>query len=110
MIDTDADRRTLLKLLGMCAVATVTDCAPRETPREGLLRLLDLKRAERDWLDVLSSDEQRELYGLLTSDPVKPRAIPLLARVLGSRSHVLAFVDYPSVRDQRSVCDGLIRE
>ncbi len=110
MIEIDADRRTLLKLLGIFAVASVTDCASGETPREGLARLLDLKRDERGWLEVLSSDEQRELYGLLSSESVKPRAIPLMARVLGSRSHLFAFVDYPPVRDQRSVCDGLVRE
>jgi hypothetical protein len=111
MADADLDRRTLLKLLGVSTLAGVADCGPRETPREGLARLFDLEGDEQAWLDALSRGEQRELHDLLTGHgPVNRRAVPLVAKLLGPRSHLFAFVRYPPARDRRTVCDGLVRE
>jgi hypothetical protein len=112
MTDTDLDRRSLLKLIGGCTVASLAGCAPTESPREGLVRLLDLNGDEQPWLDALDGGEQRELYDLLSGpEPAaSPRAVALVAKLLGPRSRLFAFVRYPPVPDRRSVCDGLIRE
>ncbi len=112
MLDTDLDRRSLLKLLGGCTAAGIAGCAAPEAPRDGLARLFDLVGEEQRWVDALSQAEQRELYDLVSRpEPVvNPRAVGLVAKFLGPRSHLFAFVRYPAVVDRRSVCDGLIRE
>jgi hypothetical protein len=112
MQDPDLDRRSLLKLLGGCAAAGLAGCAGAETPREGLARLFDLAGEEQAWLNALNDGEQRELYDLLSTgrSAANRRAVHLVAKLLGPRSHVFGFVRYPLVADQRSVCDGLVRE
>lgn len=112
MQDADLDRRSLLKLLGGCTAAGVAGCAGTETPREGLARLFDLDRGEQAWLNALSGDEQRELYELLSgpAPASDPRAVRLVTKLLGPRSRLFAFVRYPPAGDERSVCDGLVRE
>jgi hypothetical protein len=111
MQDADLDRRSLLKLLGECTAAGLAGCAGAETAREGLARLFDLTGEEQAWLNALNDAEQRELYDLLSSGgAANPRAVRLVAKLLGPRSHLFAFVRYPPARDERSVCDGLVRE
>ena len=112
MQDADLDRRSVLKLLGGYTAAGLAGCAGAETPREGLARLFDLSGEEQGWLDALNDGEQRELYYLLTAggSVANPRAVRLVAKMLGPRSHLFAFVGYPPARDERSVCDGLVRE
>ena len=110
------DRRSLLKLIsGLLAAAalpqsTVSGWAEPET----LASLIGLRGDQDNWLGDLSADEQRELYRGLTETagtrPVPPRTLKLLAKVLGRRSRLFAFLDYPRVEDTRSVCDGLMRE
>lgn len=109
--DFDIARRRLLKLLG-CAAAGLAGCAPAETPREGIARLLDLDGAEQQWLNVLDEREQRELYDIL-SDPqpeTMRRAERLMMKVLSPRSRLFAFVGYPAAADRRTGCDGLVFE
>lgn len=77
--------------------------------------MLGLRAGEESWLAELTSDEQQELHRTLTQSqdrarPVAPRTIDLLAKVLGRRSRLFAFLDYPQVADTRSLCDGLMRE
>lgn len=112
MHDTDLDRRSLLKLLGASTAAGLAGCAGTETPREGLARMFDLQGDEQAWLNALNDAEQRELYELLSgADRTSNiRAVRLIAKLLGPRSHLFAFVRYPTARDERSVCDGLVRE
>jgi len=112
MQETDLDRRSLLKLLGGCTAAGLAGCAGAESPREGLARLFDLTGEEQAWLDALNDGEQRELYDLLSAGDAagNPRAVRLVAKLLGPRSRLFAFVRYPPARDERSVCDGLVRE
>lgn len=112
MQDADFDRRCLLKLLGGSTAAGLAGCAGTETPREGLARIFDLQGDEQAWLNALNDAERRELYELLSGgDPASnPRAVRLVAKLLGPRSHLFAFVRYPQARDERSVCDGLVRE
>jgi hypothetical protein len=111
MPNADLDRRALLKLLGGCTAAGLAGCAGGESPREGLVRLFDLSGDERGWLDALTEAEQRDLYDRLTGpEAASPQAVRLVAKMLGPRSRLFAFVGYPPVQDRRSVCDGLIRE
>jgi hypothetical protein len=112
MQDADLDRRSLLTLLGGWTAAGLAGCAGAETPREGLARLFDLTGEEQAWLNALDDAEQRELYDLLSGGgaAASPRAVRLVAKLLGPRSHLFAFVRYPPARDERSVCDGLVRE
>jgi len=97
-------------MLGGSAVAGWVGCAQPESPRQGLVRLLGLNSNEIAWLDVLSDDEQRELHERLSDSQGNTRTIQLVARVLGPRSRVFAFLGYPALANRRSVCDGTVRE
>ncbi|MGH9369942.1 MAG: hypothetical protein ACRD15_00255 [Vicinamibacterales bacterium] len=112
MSEFDVDRRTILKLIGGCTAAGIAGCTAAEAPREGLVRIFDLAGDEQHWVDVLSPDEQRELYDLLARPEPEghPQAVRLVSKLLGARSRLFAFVRYPAVLDRRSVCDGLVRE
>ena len=69
------------------AAAGLVACAPPESPRQGLTRLLGLAVDQADWLDVLDDAEQTDLYGALTNPgEATPRAVGLLAKVL-AHSH-----------------------
>jgi hypothetical protein len=108
---TEFDRRTLLSLLSGAAAAGLAACAPLESPRQGLMRLLGLASHQADWLDVLNDAEQTDLYTALTSSgEAPPRAVELLAKVLSPRSRLMAFVGYGQASNRRTVCDGLFRE
>ena len=108
---TELDRRTLLSLLSGAAAAGLAGCAPSESPRQGLMRLLGLAEGQADWLDVLGDAELEDLYTALTaSREVPARAVGLLSKVLSTRSRLLAFVGYGQTGDQRTACDGLFRE
>ena len=108
---TELDRRTLLALLSGAAAAGLVACAPPESPRQGLVRLLDLAVDQADWLDVLEDAEQADLYAALISPgAATPRAVGLLAKVLSPRSRLMAFVGYGQASNRRTVCDGLFRE
>ena len=109
------DRRTLLKLLGGSALSLdlLTGCSTTEPLPTSLTELLGLEGNEREWIADLTSSEQEELLeGLFVLDnkPVSERTIELGLKVLSSRSRLFAFIQYPEVADERSVCDGLIRE
>ena len=111
MPNSDLYRRALLKLLGGCTAAGLAGCAAAETPREGLERIFDLSGDERRWVDALTEAEQRDLFERLTGpEAASPQAVRLVAKMLGPRSRLFAFVGYPPAQDRRSVCDGLIRE
>jgi hypothetical protein len=111
MHNTDLNRRALLRLLGGCTAAGLAGCAAEESPRDGIVRLLDLSGDERQWVDTLSDSEQRELHALLSgSDPAGPRAVRLIQKMIGRRSRLFAFVGYPQVPDRRNLCNGVIRE
>lgn len=108
---TELDRRTLLSLLSSAAAAGLVACAPSESPRQGLTRLLGLAVDQADWLDVLDDSEQTDLYDALTTPgEATPRAVALLSKVLAPRSRLLAFVGYGQTPNRRTVCDGLFRE
>jgi hypothetical protein len=108
---TEFDRRTLLSLLSGAAAAGLAACAPPESPRQGLMRLLGLSTDQADWLDVLDDAEQSDLYAVLTSPgQAPPRAVGLLAKVLSPRTRLMAFVGYGQASNRRTVCDGLFRE
>ena len=108
---TELDRRTLLSLLSGAAAAGLAGCAPPESPRQGLIRLLGLAIDQADWLDVLDDAEQMDLYAALTSSgEASSRAIGLLTKVLSPRSRLMAFVGYGQASNRRAVCDGLFRE
>jgi hypothetical protein len=80
---------------------------------ETLSGLLGLRPGQESWLGDLTPLEQAELRRALGEGgrrPVAPRTVQLLARVLGRRSRLYDFLGYPQVQDQRSVCDGLMRE
>jgi hypothetical protein len=108
---TEFDRRTLLSLLSGAAAAGLAACAPPESPRQGLTRLLGLDSDQAEWLDVLNDAEQTDLYATLTSpSEATSRAVGLLAKVLAPRSRLMAFVGYGQASNRRTVCDGLFRE
>lgn len=110
-IPVEVNRRTVLKLLASCAAACGIGCGQPESPREGLVRLLELEGEEVAWLDVLSDAEQRDLYeGLSGGQGGAPRTIQLLAKIIQPRSRLFAFVGYPALTNRRTVCDGLVRE
>ena len=108
---TELDRRTLLSLLSGAAAAGLAACAPSESPRQGLIRLLGLANDQTDWLDVLDEADQSDLYvALVGPGEASSRAIGLLAKVLSPRSRLMAFVGYGQASNRRAVCDGLFRE
>ena len=74
------------------------------------MRLLELDCEEVAWLEGLSDLEQRDLYENLSSGQGSSRTTELLAKVIGPRSRLFAFLDYPTLTNRRTVCDGLLRE
>jgi len=109
------DRRDLFKLAtGLLVSATIGEGATlTEAEVRTLAQLLGLEASQGGWLADLTPPEQEELRRALapgSQGPASPRTVQLLARVLGPRSRLYAFLDYPQVEDQRSVCDGLMRE
>jgi hypothetical protein len=105
-------RRRLLELLaGSAAAASWPACGPRAAPRERLAALLGLRPAEQAWLDELRPREQeRLLAGLQGKGPLEGRALDAAIKLLSRRSHLFPYLGYPEVADERSVCDGLVRE
>jgi hypothetical protein len=107
-------RRAFLALLGGVAVAGgVAACTPTTPPLEKLARLLSLQAEEMSWLSELAAREQWQLCnGLETAaaGSVPPHVIQLAFKIIAPRSSLFAFVDYPRVADERSICDGLIQE
>ena len=113
----DLDRRSFLRSLSglLAAMALPQASIPCGAQPATLASVLGLRPDEETWLAELTSDEQQELHRALTQGqggarPVAPRTIELLAKILGRRSHLFAFLDYPQVADTRSLCDGLMRE
>jgi hypothetical protein len=85
---------------------------PAESANAGLIRILGLGAAEREWLQSLSAAEQQELYAALTSPDERrsARTIDLLMKVMGRRERLFAYVGYPPLPNRLSACDGLLRE
>ncbi len=108
------DRRAILALLAAtCPAAALSPAATSRSTTDALVDAIGLEPGERAWLTELSAAERQELYEALVKAhdlPVAPRMLDLLTRILGPRSRLFAFVDYPAVADIRSVCDGLLRE
>jgi hypothetical protein len=107
------DRRSFCQIVTGSLVAGIA-CTrqPGETASDGLVRILGLGPAEREWLRSLSAAEQQELYANLTSsdDHRSPRTTELLMKVIGRRERLFAYVGYPPLPDRLSACDGLLRE
>ena len=110
------DRRMLLTLLaggGVAGALSPLSAAGATLETTSLAAALGLRGGESRWLTELTAGERRELQQALrdgAGEPVTPRTLDLLNRLLGRRSRLYAFVDYPPVADVRSVCDGLLRE
>lgn len=112
----DLDRRELLRLVTglLSALAVPPDVAlAAGTSPSPLARVLGLRADQEAWLGDLTAEERRELLQALSeadAAPVTARTLDLLAKVLGRRSRLYAYLDYPRLADTRSVCDGLLRE
>jgi hypothetical protein len=109
------DRRFLLKMVtGLLSSAALGEGAwLGAAEREALSELVGLRPGQEGWLTDLTAGEQEELRQALGpggGGSATPRTVQLLARVLGRRSRLYAYLNYPQVEDQRSVCDGLMRE
>ena len=107
------DRRSFCQIVtGSLIAATGCTRRPAESASDGLVRILGLGPAEREWLQALSAAEQQELHATLTSsgDRRTPRTIELLMKVIGRRERLFAYVGYPPLPNRLSACDGLLRE
>jgi hypothetical protein len=109
------DRRELLRLVSglVAAMALPEGAAAAEAKSSPLGSVLGLRAEQEFWLEDLTGDERGELLQALTeggTGPVSARTLDLLAKLLGRRSRLYGYLDYPAVADTRSVCDGLLRE
>jgi hypothetical protein len=106
------DRRSFCLTIA-ASLATAGGCStvPGEALRPGLVRLLGLTASQEIWLDVLTEQEQRELYAALGAPNGRSsrRTVDLVMKTLGRRERLFAYVDYPELQ-RVGVCDGLIRE
>jgi hypothetical protein len=107
------NRRIFCRILTSSLVAgPACTQMPQESASAGLVRILGLGQAERDWLQSLSPTEQQELYAGLTSSEERrsARTIELIMKVVGRRERLFAYVGYPPLPNRLSACDGLLRE
>lgn len=107
------NRRIFCRIVTSSLVAGAACTRPAaEDANAGLIRILGLGPAERQWLQSLSAVEQQELYAGLTSPQERrsARTIDLLMKVVGRRERLFAYVGYPPLPDRLSACDGLLRE
>ena len=113
-MDSTIDRRTLLRLLGGSALgAGLLGCESANAPVSELASVLGLTGEERRWIAVLSHEEQRRLALALSgpdATPLEDEAVDLAMRVLSARSRLFRYLGYPILPDDRSLCDGLVRE
>jgi hypothetical protein len=103
-------RRRFMAVLGGTAAAALAGCgAP---PVEELVELLDLSADEREWVAGLSDEHVRDLLRGLRAPagPDRARGAQLVARMLGDRARVCAYVRYPASGLNRNACNGLFRE
>jgi hypothetical protein len=106
------DRRSFcLTVAASLGTAGACSRGRTEEPRAGLIRLLGLTGSEAAWLNVLSSDEQRDLHEAINAPRghASPRTVDLVMKVLSRRERLFAYVGYPELQ-RTGVCDGLIRE
>lgn len=86
-------------------------CSRIPRPLPELVRALGLEDAEQAWLSVLSTADQRRIVrALLDPASASPEIIRLTTKIIGARSRLFAFLDYPRLADEQTVCDGLIQE
>jgi hypothetical protein len=107
------NRRIFCRIVSSSLVAgAACTRTPAEGANQGLVRILGLGPAERDWLRSLSAAEQQELYAALTSSQERrsARTIELIMKVVGRRERLFAYVGYPPLPNRLSACDGLLRE